>query len=106
MTRLVALAAFVALALSAAEADAHPLDNFTVNHLTEVAVADTGVQLRYILDIAEIPTSRPATRRVRGSCSEPTRRSPAGSSWPSTGAVSPCAASAPRCCRSRAGKVA
>jgi nickel/cobalt exporter len=56
MTRLVALTAFVALALSAAEADAHPLDNFTVNHLTEVAVADDGVQLRYVLDIAEIPT--------------------------------------------------
>jgi nickel/cobalt exporter len=56
MTRLVALLAFVALALSAADAEAHPLGNFTVNHLTEVAVADTGVQLRYILDIAEIPT--------------------------------------------------
>lgn len=56
MTRLVALVAFVAIALSAAEADAHPLGNFTVNHLTEVAVADDGVQLRYILDIAEIPT--------------------------------------------------
>jgi ABC-type nickel/cobalt efflux system permease component RcnA len=56
MTRLVALMIFVALALSAAEADAHPLGNFTVNHLTQVAVADTGVQLRYILDIAEIPT--------------------------------------------------
>jgi nickel/cobalt exporter len=56
MTRLVALVAFVAVVLSAAEADAHPLGNFTVNHLTEIAVADTGVQLRYILDIAEIPT--------------------------------------------------
>jgi nickel/cobalt exporter len=56
MTRLVALLVFVAIALSAAEAQAHPLGNFTVNHLTEVAVADTGVQLRYILDIAEIPT--------------------------------------------------
>jgi nickel/cobalt exporter len=56
MTRLVTLAAFVVLALSAAEADAHPLGNFTVNHLTEVAAADTGVQLHYILDIAEIPT--------------------------------------------------
>ena len=56
MTRLVALMIFVALALSAADADAHPLGNFTVNHLTQVAVADTGVQLRYILDIAEIPT--------------------------------------------------
>jgi nickel/cobalt transporter (NicO) family protein len=56
MTRLVALLAFVAIALSAGEAHAHPLGNFTVNHLTEVAVADSGVQLQYILDIAEIPT--------------------------------------------------
>ena len=56
MRRLVALLAFVAIALPAAEADAHPLGNFTVNHLTEVAVADDGVQLRYILDSAEIPT--------------------------------------------------
>lgn len=56
MRRLVALLAFLALALPAAEADAHPLGNFTVNHLTEVAVADDGVQLRYILDVAEIPT--------------------------------------------------
>jgi len=56
MTRLVALLAFVAIALSATDADAHPLGNFTFNHLTQVAVADDGVQLRYILDIAEIPT--------------------------------------------------
>jgi nickel/cobalt exporter len=56
MRRLVALLAFVAIALPAAAADAHPLGNFTVNHLTQVAVADDGVQLRYILDVAEIPT--------------------------------------------------
>lgn len=56
MTRHVAL--WLALAMLAslpvADAAAHPLGNFTVNHLTEVAVA--GVQLRYILDVAEIPT--------------------------------------------------
>lgn len=56
MTRRVALLAFVVIALSATDADAHPLGNFTVNHLTQVGVADDGVQLRYILDIAEIPT--------------------------------------------------
>jgi len=48
--------AAVAPALSGTAADAHPLGNFTVNHLTEVGVADKSVQLRYILDIAEIPT--------------------------------------------------
>lgn len=56
MTRLVALLAFAAIALSAADADAHPLGNFSVNHLTRVAVAEDGVHLRYILDVAEIPT--------------------------------------------------
>jgi nickel/cobalt exporter len=58
MSRLVALLVFAAMvsALSATAADAHPLGNFTVNHLTEVGVADDGVQLRYVLDIAEIPT--------------------------------------------------
>jgi nickel/cobalt transporter (NicO) family protein len=64
MTRCVALLAFLAVALSAADAQAHPLGNFTVNHLTEVAVSDTGVQLRYILDVAEIPTFQ-ARRQTR-----------------------------------------
>jgi len=56
MTRLLALVAFVAIALPAADADAHPLGNFSVNHLTRVAVIKDSVELRYILDIAEIPT--------------------------------------------------
>jgi nickel/cobalt exporter len=58
MRRLVALLILAAMvpALSATDADAHPLGNFTVNHLTEVGVAADGVRLRYILDVAEIPT--------------------------------------------------
>jgi nickel/cobalt exporter len=57
MTRLVAVVAFVAIALSVTtDAHAHPLGNFTVNHLTQVAVTDDTIQLHYILDIAEIPT--------------------------------------------------
>ncbi len=40
----------------ATDANAHPLGNFTVNHLTQVGVSHDAVQLRYILDIAEIPT--------------------------------------------------
>jgi len=56
MRRAVALLAFAALlaVLPASSAVAHPLGNFTVDHLTEVA--RDGVQLRYILDVAEIPT--------------------------------------------------
>jgi nickel/cobalt transporter (NicO) family protein len=58
MRRLVAVLVFAAMApaLSATVADAHPLGNFTVNHLTRVSVTDDAIQLRYILDIAEIPT--------------------------------------------------
>jgi nickel/cobalt transporter (NicO) family protein len=37
-------------------ADAHPLGNFSVNHLTTVQISDDRVQLRYLLDQAEIPT--------------------------------------------------
>jgi nickel/cobalt transporter (NicO) family protein len=46
-----ALAAFAAQA-----ADAHPLGNFTINHLTEVRVSADRVDLRYLLDQAEVPT--------------------------------------------------
>lgn len=35
---------------------AHPLGNFTVNHLTKLAVTKTRVDIRYLLDMAEIPT--------------------------------------------------
>jgi ABC-type nickel/cobalt efflux system permease component RcnA len=53
---LLALAtAAVALAAPAA-AHAHPLGNFSINHLTEVRVAPDRVDVRYVLDQAEIPT--------------------------------------------------
>jgi len=78
MTRLLALVAFVAIALPAAEATAHPLGNFTVNHLTQVAVTDDRVQLRYILDIAEIPTfqarHQPRTQTLQRARQEVARR--------------------------------
>ncbi len=37
--------------------EAHPLGNFSVNHLSIIQVADTGeVSLHYIVDMAELPT--------------------------------------------------
>ena len=39
-----------------AAASAHPLGNFSVNHLTQVRVSADRVDVRYILDEAEIPT--------------------------------------------------
>jgi len=58
MKRLAALIASSAgLALLAAPvAVAHPLGNFSVNHLTQVRVSDDRVDVRYLLDQAEIPT--------------------------------------------------
>src|SRR5262245_14631725 len=51
----------VALALSAglllpAGAGAHPLGNFSINHLSQVRVSSDRVDVRYLLDQAEIPT--------------------------------------------------
>jgi nickel/cobalt exporter len=44
-----------ALALPAA-ASAHPLGNFTVNRFSRIEVAGPRVYVRYVLDLAEIPT--------------------------------------------------
>lgn len=53
---LLLVLATAGLAPAAETAQAHPLGNFTVNHLTEVRISSDRVDLRYILDQAEIPT--------------------------------------------------
>ena len=55
MRRALLLCLLVLAALPAA-AGAHPLGNFSVNHLSAVSVSDDRVDVRYILDQAEIPT--------------------------------------------------
>ena len=50
------LLALAILALSAPAAAAHPLGNFSINHLTTVEVSKDRVDLHYVLDQAEIPT--------------------------------------------------
>ena len=45
-----------ALLVTAAPAAAHPLGNFSVNHLTVVSISADRVDVRYVLDQAEIPT--------------------------------------------------
>jgi ABC-type nickel/cobalt efflux system permease component RcnA len=55
----IALTAFIAVVLallSAAPAQAHPLGNFSVNHLSTVSISADRVEVRYVLDQAEIPT--------------------------------------------------
>jgi ABC-type nickel/cobalt efflux system permease component RcnA len=37
-------------------ADAHPLGNFTINHLSEISLNGNRAHVRYVLDMAEIPT--------------------------------------------------
>jgi ABC-type nickel/cobalt efflux system permease component RcnA len=52
----IVVAALLALALLPATASAHPLGNFSINHLTQVSVSADRVDLTYVLDGAEIPT--------------------------------------------------
>ena len=52
---LVVLAAAAAL-LAPAVASAHPLGNFTINRFARVEVAGHRLYVRYVLDMAEIPT--------------------------------------------------
>ncbi len=52
----VLVAALLALALLPAAASAHPLGNFSVNHLSEISVSADRVDVSYVLDEAEIPT--------------------------------------------------
>jgi nickel/cobalt transporter (NicO) family protein len=46
----------VLVLLGAAPARAHPLGNFSVNHLATVSISADRVDVRYVLDQAEIPT--------------------------------------------------
>jgi nickel/cobalt transporter (NicO) family protein len=55
MRRLALLGVLVALAAPSAAA-AHPLGNFTVNRLAQVDLAGDQIFVRYVLDMAEIPT--------------------------------------------------
>jgi len=61
--RCAAVAVTIAVALGvllggAGTAGAHPLGNFSTNHLTVVRVSADRVDVRYVLDQAEIPTFR------------------------------------------------
>jgi nickel/cobalt transporter (NicO) family protein len=53
---LVAVAAVVLLVAPAAMA--HPLGNFSINHLSKVKISDDRIDVLYVLDQAEIPTTQ------------------------------------------------
>ncbi|MFL5893735.1 MAG: nickel/cobalt transporter [Thermoleophilaceae bacterium] len=54
--RLAGLIGMGALAIAAPSASAHPLGNFSVNHLDLVSISSQRVDVHYVLDQAEIPT--------------------------------------------------
>jgi nickel/cobalt transporter (NicO) family protein len=56
MRRLVLLLAVTAALVAPAAAAAHPLGNFTINRFSRVEVSGHRVYVRYVLDLAEIPT--------------------------------------------------
>jgi len=54
--KLVVLFAAAAALLAPVAAQAHPLGNFTVNRFSRIEVAGPRIYVRYVLDLAEIPT--------------------------------------------------
>jgi nickel/cobalt exporter len=60
---LLAALALVAVLALAAPAGAHPLGNFSINHIDVVRVHADRVDVRYILDQAEIPTFQERDRK-------------------------------------------
>jgi nickel/cobalt exporter len=56
MKRLGALIALVVALGTPSAASAHPLGNFTVNRYGEVSLSGDAIYVRYVLDLAEIPT--------------------------------------------------
>ena len=53
---LAPLAAAAIAMLAPGAASAHPLGNFSINHLSQVRISQGSVEVHYILDQAEIPT--------------------------------------------------
>jgi hypothetical protein len=56
MRRLAMLGLAGALAFAVTPVAAHPLGNFTISHYAALEVGRTDVSVRYVIDMAEIPT--------------------------------------------------
>ncbi len=56
LTTLAACALFTCSLFTTVRAEAHPLGNFTINHLAIVTPGARLLRVRYVLDIAEIPS--------------------------------------------------
>ncbi len=66
MKRLILLAAACYLLVPAGVASAHPLGNFTINRFARVEVAGHQLYVRYVVDMAEIPTLQRVPIRIGG----------------------------------------
>ena len=66
MRRALLLAGLAAGLLLAPAAHAHPLGNFSINHLAVVSIGREDVDVRWILDQAEIPTFQERGRPAAG----------------------------------------
>ena len=44
------------LIFSSVTSFAHPMGNFSVNHYAKITIGQTSIDLRYLIDMAEIPT--------------------------------------------------
>jgi nickel/cobalt transporter (NicO) family protein len=64
MKRLVVLTAACYLLVPAGIASAHPLGNFTINRFARVEVAGHRLYVRYVVDMAEIPTLQHVPIRI------------------------------------------
>jgi nickel/cobalt exporter len=69
--RRVAVLAFSLVIACAMRVAAHPLGNFTINHLAKISVSRGTLHVRYILDIAEIPTFQIMHRHANGNWTPP-----------------------------------
>ena len=50
----------LALILSAAPSFAHPMGNFSINHYSKIKIHRGSIEIRYLIDMAEIPTFQEA----------------------------------------------
>ena len=62
MKRLIVLLGLLAALVAPAAASAHPLGNFTVNRFSAVELSGDRVYVKYVLDLAEIPTFQEGDR--------------------------------------------
>jgi nickel/cobalt exporter len=76
----VGLTLIAAVLAAPTTASAHPLGNFSVNHVTTVRISEDEVRLRYLLDQAEIPTVQERGPPLTSNCSGSAPRCCAASS--------------------------